>query len=111
MPKESDTLLFMGCLSSMKVPKYTLNAIKYMLSKGHHFTILDREVCCGIPLLDSGEKEIYDAITITDKGIYTGTIRVNKNNEEFIDDGLISKENIKKIMIFNKKGKSQNILF
>ena len=58
VPKDSDTLLFMGCLSSMKVPEFTSNAIKYMLSKGHNFTILDREICCGIPLIDSGESEI-----------------------------------------------------
>ncbi|MHA1379717.1 MAG: heterodisulfide reductase-related iron-sulfur binding cluster [Candidatus Helarchaeota archaeon] len=62
VPKESDTLFFMGCLSSMKVPRFTLNAIKYMLSKGHHFTILEREVCYGIPLLDSGEKEILEGL-------------------------------------------------
>ena len=60
VPKKSDTLLFMGCLSSMKVPDYTLNAITYLLSKGHHFTILDHEVCCGIPLIDSGESEILE---------------------------------------------------
>jgi len=60
--KDSDTLFFMGCLSSMKVPRFTLNAIKYMLSKGHHFTILDREICCGIPLLDSGESATLEEL-------------------------------------------------
>jgi hypothetical protein len=62
--------------------------------------------------LNSGEKEIFDAITITDKGIYTGIIKKKKNqDEEFIDDGLISKENIKKIIVFGEDGNSQNIDF
>lgn len=67
IPKKSDTLLFMGCLSSIKVPEFTLNAINYMLSKGYHFTILERETCCGIPLLDSGESEILN--TLMEKNI------------------------------------------
>jgi hypothetical protein len=59
----------------------------------------------------SGEKEIFEAIKLTDKGIYTGRIRKNLNqNEEFIDDGLISKENVKTIIILDKNGKSQIIL-
>lgn len=57
VPKTSDTLLFMGCLSFIKVPKFTLHAIEYLLKQGYNFTILEKEVCCGIPLLDSGETE------------------------------------------------------
>jgi hypothetical protein len=61
---------------------------------------------------NSGEKEIFDAITITDKGIYTGIIKKKKDqDEEFIDDGLISKENIEKIIVFGEDGNSQNIDF
>jgi len=56
------------------------------------------------------EKKIFDAIAVTDKGIYTGIIRVNEDNsEEFIDDGLISKEEIKKIIILDNSGDSQKI--
>ncbi|NHI91487.1 MAG: (Fe-S)-binding protein [Candidatus Lokiarchaeota archaeon] len=55
VPKKSDKLVFMGCLSYIKIPRYTLNAINYLLNKKIHFTILDQEICCGIPLLDSGE--------------------------------------------------------
>ncbi|NVM04321.1 MAG: (Fe-S)-binding protein [Candidatus Helarchaeota archaeon] len=62
VPKKSENLLFMGCLSTIKVPKFTLNAINYMLGKKHHFTILEREVCCGIPLFDSGESEILSEL-------------------------------------------------
>jgi hypothetical protein len=60
----------------------------------------------------NGEKEIFEAIVITDKGIYTGFIRLNKDyQEEFIDDGLISKENIQKIIVLDKEGISKDIDF
>ena len=58
----------------------------------------------------NGEKKIFDAIAVTNKGIYTGIIKVNKDNcEKFIDDGLISKEEIKKIVILNNDNNSQKI--
>jgi hypothetical protein len=61
---------------------------------------------------DNGEKEIFDAIVITGKGIYTGFVRLNNNlKEEFIDDGLISKDNIQKIIVIDKEGISQDINF
>ncbi|MHA1266912.1 MAG: heterodisulfide reductase-related iron-sulfur binding cluster [Candidatus Helarchaeota archaeon] len=62
VPKDSDTLLYMGCLSTIKIPRYTLNAIKYLLAKDFDFTVLDREVCCGIPLVDSGETEMLHTL-------------------------------------------------
>lgn len=62
IPKDSDVLLYMGCLSTIKIPQYTLNAIKYLLSKGIDFTVLEREVCCGIPLVDSGETEMLESL-------------------------------------------------
>ncbi len=62
VPKDSDTLFFMGCLSTIKIPKYTENAIRYLLSKEIDFTVLDREICCGIPLIDSGETEVLNLL-------------------------------------------------
>ena len=62
VPKDSDTLLFMGCLSTIKVPRYTRNAIDYLLSKKIDFTVLEREVCCGLPLIDSGETEMLESL-------------------------------------------------
>jgi Fe-S oxidoreductase len=62
VPKDSDTLFFMGCLSTIKIPAYTLNAIKYLLSKGMDFTVLNQEICCGIPLVDSGETEMLESL-------------------------------------------------
>ncbi|HUX99154.1 MAG TPA: (Fe-S)-binding protein [Candidatus Deferrimicrobium sp.] len=62
IPKDSDTLLYMGCLSTIKVPDFTLNGIKYLLSKNIHFTVLEQEFCCGIPLVDSGETEMLQTL-------------------------------------------------
>ncbi|MHA1784379.1 MAG: hypothetical protein ACTSVE_04210, partial [Candidatus Helarchaeota archaeon] len=33
IPEKSDKLVFMGCLSYLKIPRFTLNAINYLLSK------------------------------------------------------------------------------
>jgi len=61
---------------------------------------------------NNGEKEIFDAILITEKGIFTGVIKMNDNySEDFIDNGLISKKEIKNIIVFYKEGRSQTINF
>jgi len=70
VPKDSDTLFFMGCLSTIKIPAYTLNAIKYLLSKGIDFTVLEEEICCGIPLVDSGETEMLESLMEKNKNIF-----------------------------------------
>jgi Fe-S oxidoreductase len=72
VPEESDTLLFMGCLSYIKVPKYTLNAINYLLSKNIDFTILDKELCCGIPALDSGDINTVQSLMEKNNEILNG---------------------------------------
>ncbi|MBD3193958.1 MAG: hypothetical protein GF317_02815 [Candidatus Lokiarchaeota archaeon] len=54
IPKESDTLFFMGCLSTMKIPRYTQHALEYLLYHDIDFTILDKEICCGWPWYVSG---------------------------------------------------------
>jgi len=60
----------------------------------------------------NGYKEMFDAIAITNQGIYTGIIRKNKNNnEEFIDGGLVTKETIKKIILVDESGNLKNIDF
>ena len=58
--KDSDTLFFMGCLSTIRIPKYTEHALKYLLQQKIDFTILEREICCGWHLLVSGLKEEYE---------------------------------------------------
>ncbi|MEJ2248760.1 MAG: (Fe-S)-binding protein [Candidatus Lokiarchaeota archaeon] len=63
VPKESDTLFFMGCLSTIRIPKYTEHSIDYLLSQNIDFTILDKEICCGWPFYVSGSnKELEIAI-------------------------------------------------
>src|SRR5271157_5219783 len=58
VPAESDTLLFLGCLGGIKVPEFAQHAIEYLLSRGVDFTLLEKETCSGVPLLDSGEEEV-----------------------------------------------------
>ncbi|MHA1996486.1 MAG: heterodisulfide reductase-related iron-sulfur binding cluster [Promethearchaeota archaeon] len=59
IPSESDTLFFMGCLSTIKIPAFTQNALKYLLKRGIDFTILDEEICCGYPIYVSGAMDVY----------------------------------------------------
>ena len=58
----------------------------------------------------NGEKQIYDAIQITKKGIYTGRIiLITEEREEFEDYGFIPRDQIQKITVCNKHGKSRDI--
>ncbi len=54
IPSESDTLFFMGCLSTIRIPQYTNHAIQYLLQQGIDFAILEKEICCGWHLKISG---------------------------------------------------------
>lgn len=54
IPKSSDTLFFMGCLSTIRIPRYTEHALKFLLKHKVDFTILETEICCGWHLLASG---------------------------------------------------------
>ena len=62
IPESSDTLFFMGCLSTIRIPKFTNHAIEYLLSKNIDFTILKEEVCCGYPILASGVREEFNRL-------------------------------------------------
>ena len=58
----------------------------------------------------SGEKQIYDAIHITKKGIYTGCIIIKtEEREEFEDHGFIPLDQIQKITVCTKHGKLRDI--
>ncbi len=59
IPEESDTLYFMGCLSTIRIPRYTEHSLEYMLKQGIEFTILDKEICCGWPWFASGSIEEF----------------------------------------------------
>lgn len=54
IPKESTTLFYMGCLSTIRIPRYTEHSLKYLLKQKVDFTILDKEICCGWPWFASG---------------------------------------------------------
>jgi Fe-S oxidoreductase len=60
LKKDSNTLLFMGCLSTIRIPKYTEHAIDYLINQGLEFNVLDTEICCGWHLLASGLKDEFD---------------------------------------------------
>ncbi len=75
VPKDSETLLFLGCLSGIKLPEFTLHAIEYLLGKGIDFTILDKETCCGIPLLDSGETEVLAECVQTNTDLFNARFK------------------------------------
>ncbi len=57
IPESSDTLFFMGCLSTIRIAHYTEHALEYLLHTGVDFTILDEEICCGWPWYVSGSKK------------------------------------------------------
>ena len=60
----------------------------------------------------NGIKELCDAISITEKGVYTGHVNsIAVNEEEFINHSFIPKDQIRKIIIFNEKGESKAIDF
>lgn len=58
--EESDTLFFMGCLSTIRIPRYTEHALQYLLNLNVDFTTLQKEICCGWHLLAAGLKSEYE---------------------------------------------------
>jgi len=98
IPKNSDTLLYVGCFTTVKTPKYAENVIKYLRKKGIDFTILNEETCCGYPILCNGAIDSYHDL-------------VNENKELFQNRGF------KKIitmcpscyLVFKKEYKSEKI--
>ncbi|TFG29176.1 MAG: (Fe-S)-binding protein [Promethearchaeota archaeon] len=59
IPKKSDTLLYLGCFTTVKTPIYAENLIKYLLNKKIDFTLLEQEICCGYPILCNGAIDTY----------------------------------------------------
>ncbi|TFG01513.1 MAG: (Fe-S)-binding protein [Promethearchaeota archaeon] len=60
IPQTSSTLFFMGCLSTIRIPRYTEHALQYLLKQGIDFTILEQEICCGWPWFASGSMEEFE---------------------------------------------------
>jgi hypothetical protein len=60
----------------------------------------------------NGSKEIYNAISIMDKGVYTGEIRqINPMEDGFVHQKFIPMDQIEKIIFLNKNGKTIDIDF
>jgi Fe-S oxidoreductase len=70
IPSESDTLLFMGCLSTIRIPHYTEHALQYLLQQKVNFTILEKETCCGWHLKISGLKDEYEICKRENRDIF-----------------------------------------
>jgi len=56
----------------------------------------------------NGLKKICEAISITERGVYTGYIKP-KNDEEFVNHSFIPKDQIQNIMFFSENGKLKDI--
>lgn len=68
--KESDTLLYLGCFTTVKAPKFGENAIKYLLQKGVDFCIEDEEICCGYPVICTGEQRTYHLLVERNRNFF-----------------------------------------
>ncbi|MHC1591244.1 MAG: (Fe-S)-binding protein [Candidatus Helarchaeales archaeon] len=62
LDENSSTLLFLGCFTSMKVPRMAEHAMDYLHSQGIKFTLLQNEICCGLSLKVSGEKILFNQL-------------------------------------------------
>jgi Fe-S oxidoreductase len=72
---KSKTLLYFGCFTTVKTPKYGENIAKYLLSKHIDFNVLEKEICCGYPILCTGELNTYGLL-------------IERNRKFFIEMGL-----------------------
>ena len=59
IPLESTTLLYLGCFTTVKTPRYGENIIRYLLREKIDFCLLEEEICCGYPILCTGEIKVY----------------------------------------------------
>ena len=66
----SKTLLYFGCFTTVKTPKYGENIAKYLLSKNIDFNVLEKEICCGYPILCTGEINTYDLLIERNKKLF-----------------------------------------
>jgi hypothetical protein len=58
----------------------------------------------------NGFKEIYEAISVIDNGVYTGEIKsLDKSYDEFVHQKFIPMDQIKRIIFLNKNGKTIDI--
>jgi len=68
---KSKTLLYFGCFTTVKTPKYGEDIAEYLLSKHVDFCVLEKEICCGYPILCTGETNTYDLLIERNKKHFT----------------------------------------
>jgi len=68
---ESETLLYFGCFTTVKTPKYAENIARYLIKKDIDFTIIEQELCCGYPILCTGELKTYELLVEKNKQLFT----------------------------------------
>jgi len=64
---KSKILLYFGCFTSVKTPKYAESIAKYLLRKNVDFCVLEKEICCGYPILCTGEVKTYNLLVERNK--------------------------------------------
>lgn len=53
----------------------------------------------------NGLKKIFEAVNITEKGVYVGAIRSNNEDEKFVYNSFIPSDQIRNIFVCDEKGK------
>ncbi len=54
-----NTLFYPGCLTKYKAPQWSENYQKILNRVGIEFIMIDQLNCCGSPVLNAGDKEVY----------------------------------------------------
>ena len=67
---KSKTLLYFGCFTTVKTPVYGRNIAEYLISKNIDFNVLEKEICCGYPILCTGEIDTYDLLIERNKKLF-----------------------------------------
>ncbi|MFX0006387.1 MAG: (Fe-S)-binding protein [Promethearchaeota archaeon] len=60
--KDSDTLLFLGCMSSFRVTQSALSSYEILKLAGYDFKILKEEPCCGEYIYSAGDLQLAKKI-------------------------------------------------
>jgi hypothetical protein len=59
----------------------------------------------------NGNKRIFEVISITEKGVYTGFIKSSEDKDVFVNNSFIPVNQIRKITILGSNGKIMKINF
>jgi Fe-S oxidoreductase len=68
--EDSKTLLYLGCFTTVKTPKYGESIIKYLIQKNIEFCTLTQEICCGYPILCTGAIDTYKLLVARNRKLF-----------------------------------------